>query len=138
MEFTGKLTAVLQEQRGESAKGAWVKSGFVLEVGDKYPKKLAVSFFGEDNLAMIRATPLNTQMTIEFAVESREYQGRWYTDCRLIKVVSTGQQPQRQQQQMPSQQQAQYIAPPQMPQQQAQQPQQPKVEVMQGDSDLPF
>lgn len=139
MEFTGRLVAIMPEQRGQSAKGAWVKGSFILESEDKFHTKLAVSFWGEDNLTMIRETPLNSLITVEFSIESREYKEKWYTDCRMHKMTLAGQQQvQPQGQQQPPQQQVQYVAPPQMPQQQVPQQPQPQFELMQGDDNLPF
>lgn len=139
MEFTGRLVAIMPEQRGQSAKGAWVKGLFILESEDNFHTKLAVSFWGEDNLIKIRETPLNSLITVEFSIESREYKEKWYTDCRMHKMtLARQQQVQPQGQQQPPRQQVQYVAPPQMPQQQVPQQPQTQFELMQGDDNCPF
>ena len=48
MEITGKLIQLLPEVQGESARGPWVRGGFVIETGDDYPRKVAFTAFGED------------------------------------------------------------------------------------------
>jgi hypothetical protein len=139
MEFTGRLVAVIPEQRGQSAKGAWVKGSFILESEDNFHTKLAVSFWGEDNLIRVRETPLNSLITVEFSIESREYKEKWYTECHMHKMTLAGQQQtQPRGQQQPPRQQVQYVTPPQMPQQQAPQQPQLQLELMQGDDNLPF
>lgn len=90
MDITGKLIQILPEQRGESQRGPWVKGGFVIETEGEYPRKACFITFGEDRLAMVNNTPLNTTVVVTFSVESREYNGRWYTDLRCIRVQPAG------------------------------------------------
>src|SRR5574344_524306 len=86
MDITGRLTRILPEQRGESQRGAWVRGGFVIETEDSFPKQVAFTLFGEDRLAMIANLPLNSSVVVSFSPESREYNERWYTDLRCIRV----------------------------------------------------
>jgi hypothetical protein len=78
MEVTGKIIVALPEVSGTSRAGnAWKKREYVLETQETYPRKIHFDFFGE------RADqfPLNVGDTIKlsFDIESREYNGRWYT-----------------------------------------------------------
>ena len=82
MEITGRLIKILQEVRGESQRGPWVRGGFVIETDGDYPRQVAFTTFGEDRLAMVKSIPLNTPVVVNFNPESREYEGRWYTDLR--------------------------------------------------------
>ena len=45
MEIIGKLTVKLPEQRGESARGTWVRGGFVIETQEQYPSMVAFTMF---------------------------------------------------------------------------------------------
>ncbi len=86
MEVQGKIIQVLPLQQGTSKAGnAWKKQEYVLETHDQYPRKVKFDFFGE------RADqfPLNIgdEVTISFDIESREFNGRWYTDIRGWKAV---------------------------------------------------
>ena len=82
MEIKGKVILALPEQSGVSnASGkAWKKKEYVLETQDNFPKKVHFDFFGD------RADqyPLNPgdDITLFFDIESREYNGRWYTSIR--------------------------------------------------------
>lgn len=85
MEVKGKVIAVLPERSGTSKAGnAWKAREYVLETFENYPKKVHFDFFGE------RADqfPLNVgdDITLSFDIESREYNGRWYTSIRGWKA----------------------------------------------------
>ena len=86
MEIIGKLMQILPKQSGESARGTWVRGGFVIETQEQYPKMVAFTMFGEDKAAMIESIPVGTQINVHFSPESREFQGRWYTDLRCFRV----------------------------------------------------
>ncbi|MBO4307095.1 MAG: DUF3127 domain-containing protein [Bacteroidales bacterium] len=93
MDITGRLIKILPEVRGESARGPWVRGGFVIETEDAYPRQVAFTLFGEDRIAMVTGLPMNAQVVVTFSPESREYQERWYTDLRCIRVVPVGSAP---------------------------------------------
>lgn len=81
MEVIGKIIVALPEVSGQSARGNnWKKREYVLETFETYPKKIFFDFFGD------RADqyPLNIGDTIKlsFDIESREYNGRWFTSIR--------------------------------------------------------
>lgn len=86
MEIIGKLMQILPKQSGESARGTWVRGGFVIETQEQYPKMVAFTMFGEDKAAMIESIPVGTQINVHFSPESREFQGRWYTDLRCFRI----------------------------------------------------
>lgn len=85
MEVKGKIIQKLPPQKGTSKSGKeWFKQQYVLETIENFPKKVFFDFFGE------RATqyPLEPGDTIvlSFDIESREYNGKWYTDIRGWKA----------------------------------------------------
>lgn len=90
MDITGRLIRILPEVRGESQRGPWVKGGFVIETDDTYPRQVAFTLFGEDRLAMVNSLTMNAQVVVTFSPESREYNERWYTDLRCVRVVPVG------------------------------------------------
>ena len=87
MDVTGRLIKILPEMRGESQRGPWVRGGFVIETEDTYPRQMAFTLFGEERLAMLNSLVMNAPVVVTFSPESREYQDRWYTDLRCIRVV---------------------------------------------------
>jgi hypothetical protein len=92
MELSGRLIQFLPVQTGQGKNGTWKKQEFVLETGDTYPKKVCIAVWG-DKIDMNKFKTGET-LTVSFDVESREYNGKWYTDVKAWKVV-TGQQSQQ-------------------------------------------
>lgn len=86
MEVIGKLRQILPEQRGESARGPWVRGGFVIDLDSPFPRSIAFSTWGEDMLANLKSIRLGDTIQVTFEIDSREYNGRWYTDCRCRNI----------------------------------------------------
>ena len=89
MEITGKIILALPEMTGVSKSGNnWKKREYVLETMETYPRKVHFDFFGE------RADqyPLNVGEVVKlsFDIESREYNGRWFTSIRGWKAEKVG------------------------------------------------
>lgn len=95
MEITGRLIKILPENRGESARGPWVRGGFVIETDGEYPRQVAFDCFGEDRVAMVNNTPMNSPVIVSFTPESREFNDKWYTNlrCSRIQTYVPGQMP---------------------------------------------
>jgi hypothetical protein len=85
MEIKGKVNWVGEVSTGSGKNGTWARQDFVLETGDKYPKKVFMSLWGEEN---INKYDLVSGMTITafLEIESREYNGKWYTNVRAWKI----------------------------------------------------
>jgi hypothetical protein len=88
MEINGKIIELLPEKSGESAKGTWRKQEYILETGDQYPKKICFMVWSDkiDELAIKEGENL----VVSIDLESREYNGRWYTDVKAWKVTRAG------------------------------------------------
>jgi hypothetical protein len=84
MDISGKIIAVLPLATGQGKNGTWRSQDYVLETGDQYPKKVCFNLFNDK----IDQFPLaiDDQVNVSFDVESREYNGRWYTTVRAWKV----------------------------------------------------
>lgn len=90
MELTARLVQVLPLQSGVSKTGnSWQRQSFVLETDGQYAKKVCFSMFGQpdQNKPDMTTFAIGTMLTVSFDPESREFQGRWYTDLRAWKVV---------------------------------------------------
>lgn len=88
MEIIGKLRQLLPEQRGESARGAWVRGGFVIDVNteSQFPRSIAFSTWGEDILNQLKSLHIGATIQVIFDIESRQWQDRWFTDCRCRSI----------------------------------------------------
>lgn len=84
MELSGKIIHVLDEKSGTSARGPWRKAEYVLETTGDYPKKICFMVWGDkiDEFAISEGQDL----TVHIDLESREYNGRWYTDVKAWRV----------------------------------------------------
>ena len=104
MEITGKVLEVLPLQTGTGAKGVWKKQEVVFDQGGQFPKKIVIAFWGQ--LADTQFT-IGQTMNISVDCESREFNGRWYTDVKCWKILSSV-EPQPNQQQPQGQRQPKY------------------------------
>lgn len=87
MVIKGKLISHLPQTSGEGKNGTWVKGGFIAEIPhDKFPKKVCFTTWG-DAVAQTEGIAQNTDIEVSFEVESREYQGKWFTDAKAFKVL---------------------------------------------------
>lgn len=105
MEIKGKVIANLGVQSGTSKAGnVWKKATIVVEYGDgQYPKRVAL-----DNMKQadeFGKLAVGTEGTFSLDVESREFNGRWFTSVNCWKwdvgQNAPAQQPQAQPQTAP-------------------------------------
>ena len=87
MEITGKLIQILHEEKGEGRNGPWKKQSFILETQEQYPKKVCITVWGDK--IDLNSFGENSLITASINVESREYNGRWYTDVKAWRIVNT-------------------------------------------------
>ena len=83
IEIEGRLVKKLEPQSGTSSKGEWVKQEFVVEFKDgNYNSNAVFNVWGFDKVKELEAFSLGTQIKVSFGINSREFNGRWYTDLR--------------------------------------------------------
>ncbi|MFO7613065.1 MAG: DUF3127 domain-containing protein [Bacteroidales bacterium] len=85
MDISGKITQILPEVKGEGRNGPWKRQDFILETDDQYPKKVCISVWN-DKVDVGKLQP-GDPVTVEISVESREYNGRWYTDVKGSGII---------------------------------------------------
>lgn len=85
MEISGTVVSLLPLQSGQGKNGTWKKQEFIIETPGQYPKKVCLSLWGdkvdENKLS------IGEKITASVNIESREYNGRWYTDVRAWKIA---------------------------------------------------
>ena len=62
------------------AGNPWMKQEYVLEVPGQYPRHCAFTVFGEDRIKQLNIQN-GEDLTVQFDIDAREYNGRWYNDC---------------------------------------------------------
>lgn len=85
MEIKGKVILDLGERSGQSKAGnPWKAHEYVLETQETYPRKVHFDFFGDraDQFPLA----VGDDITLSFDIESREYNGRWFTSIRAWKA----------------------------------------------------
>lgn len=84
--FEGLVSTVLPAQTGTSARGEWHSQNVVFEMQNNspYPRKVSVKFFNKrDEVARL---VVGAAYNVTFDIESREYNGRWYTDVIARRI----------------------------------------------------
>ena len=94
MELTGTIIAIMPAKSGVSARtgNPWMTQEYVIEVPGQYPKKCAFSIFGEDRIKQFNLQQGEQNVTVQFDIDAREYNGRYYNDIRCYNVLRAGQQ----------------------------------------------
>ncbi|HUG40706.1 MAG TPA: DUF3127 domain-containing protein [Longimicrobiales bacterium] len=83
--LTGKVTQILDEQSGTGKNGPWRKQEFILETEGKYAKPVCIAQWGDDIDSF--AVQEGERLTAHVDIQSREYNGRWYTDVKAWRVT---------------------------------------------------
>ena len=87
MEISVKIIKILDAQSFNSKNGEiTIKNTFVGETQGQYPKNIAFSVLGEDKFNQMGIV-VGGQYNVSFDVESREWQGKWFTECKAWKAV---------------------------------------------------
>ena len=95
MELKGRIIAVFDTKSGTSSKtgNPWMMQGYVIEVPGQYPRRCMFSVFGEDRIKQLNIQN-GEDLTVQFDIDAREYNGRWYNDFRAYNVIRDQQIPQ--------------------------------------------
>ena len=85
MEFEGTVYKIMPVTKGTSARGEWQRQDVVFEMNEgSFTRKICVTFFNKpDDVARLRE---GATYTVSVNIESREYNGRWYTDIRAWRI----------------------------------------------------
>lgn len=97
METNGTVIAVLPLESGTSKAGKeWQKRNFVIETPGQYPRKVCLQLFG-DKVGLCPA--VGEVVKVDFEPESREWNGKWFTQLNAwgverVKEAQAGEQTQ--------------------------------------------
>jgi hypothetical protein len=94
MDITGKIISILPEETGQGKNGPWKKQNFILETQEQFPKKVCIAVWGDK--VDLKSFGTNENVTVGINIESREFNGKWFTDIkawRVMKAASTGSAP---------------------------------------------
>lgn len=85
MDLEARVIQFLGETSGTSKAGnPWKKKEWVVETFGNYARKVKLQCFG-DRSDLINIEP-GRDYVFSIELESREYNGRWYTDVSILRV----------------------------------------------------
>jgi len=86
MEIQGTLKQILPLESGETKSGkAWQKQTIVVETAETYPKLIAIEV-SEKAISRLQDYSIGQIITCSINIESREYNGKWFTSVRAWKI----------------------------------------------------
>jgi len=88
MDIQGKIIKFLEPVNGQGKNGPWKKQEFILELPGDFPRKLCVANWNDK--ADLAGLKEGDEVKAYIDVESREYNGRWYTDVKIWKLERAG------------------------------------------------
>jgi len=88
MEVTGKITKVLDVQKGTSKEGKeWQKLIFTLETTEQYNNLYAFEIFGAEKVETFnKFNKVGDDVKVDFNVSTNEWQGKYFTSLQAWKV----------------------------------------------------
>ena len=94
LELQGKLLRKLPVQSGRSARGEWSKQEFLVEYQEgNFPATACFDVWGMDKVNDLARFADGEEIVVSFNINSREYNGKYYTNLRAWKIASAAQQP---------------------------------------------
>lgn len=79
------MVQVLPEQTGQGQNGPWLKQSFVIETQEQFPKKVCIVCWN-DKAEILKQLKTGDEVKVAVNIESREYNGKWYTNVKAWKV----------------------------------------------------
>lgn len=91
MEIQVKIAKILDSQSFVSKKDGltYTKHHFLGTTGGQYPKQIAFSVMGDDKFKEMNIV-VGNEYTVYFDVNSREWNGKWFTDISCWRCVPVG------------------------------------------------
>jgi hypothetical protein len=86
----GIITALLPEITGTSQRGDWSKRDFVIQESEgQYPKSICFTSFN-DKSDLFNRVKVGSEVNVSFNIESKEYNGKYFTNLTSFKVELVG------------------------------------------------
>ena len=88
MKVTGKITKVLDTQKGTTAAGKnWQKLSFILETTEDYNNLYCFEVFGDEKVEQfLKYNKVGQEVDVSFNVQTNEYKGKYYTSLQSWKI----------------------------------------------------
>lgn len=86
-QVIGKLVKLEPLMSGTNEKGDWIIQVFVLMTTDEHPRTVALRTFSQEKAAVLQSLKAGETLIVDYVPESREYNGKWFTDLRCTKIM---------------------------------------------------
>jgi len=86
MDIKGRLVKKMPAQTGQGRNGEWKKQEFVIELEGTYPRFVCFSVWNDK--LNVDALSEGSVLNVFFDIESREFQGKWFTNLTAWKADS--------------------------------------------------
>ena len=96
IKVEGRIIQKLEIETGTSARGEWKKQNFIIETVEQYPRKICIGIW-TNQIPMLEQFQVGDMIWAYVNIESREFNGKWYTDVNGHRIESVNmEQPQQQ------------------------------------------
>lgn len=87
MELIGTLIKKLEIEEYQTSEGTGRNQEFIInDNSPKFSKNVCFRIKNEELMASFASVPIGTTMKVFFSPESREYEGRYYTNLKCWKI----------------------------------------------------
>lgn len=83
----GKVIKVEPVVEGTNEKGDWLIQVFVIMTQGDHPNPVAFRTFSKERAAVIQSLRIGETVLVEYKPESREFNGKWFTDLRCSRIM---------------------------------------------------
>ena len=88
-QLTGKVVSILPIVEGENNGKFWQRGGLVVMPLDGNGKIVAFTAFGEKKVMTCMGVKVGETVVVEYVPESREFNGRYFTDLNIVRILTT-------------------------------------------------
>lgn len=85
--ITGTFVKALPVTQGDSQRGHWYRGGFIIKFGEEITRHAAFTTFDTATLRQLELLAPGITVSVSYQPESREHEGRWYTELRCFSVT---------------------------------------------------
>ena len=85
MEIIGKVVQLGTLTEGNSPRGPWKKQELIIETLEQFPKKVCLMCWNE-RVNDANSFFVGQTIKAQIRIESREFNGKWYTDVTAFRI----------------------------------------------------
>jgi hypothetical protein len=86
MEIKGTLKNITLPQEKEVKGKTYITCNAIITQEGQYPKDVAIELNKVELIEKFASRKLNTEVSVEINIESREYNGKWYTNIKAWRL----------------------------------------------------